>query len=61
MSQVIGLTQLMSDLGLDIEEGEVKVCTDASAAIGIVNRRGSGKVRHIDTNELWVQDKVSNK
>ena len=28
---------------------------DASAAFGIVQRKGLGKVRHIDTNTLWVQ------
>ena len=29
---------------------------DASAAIGIAKRKGLGKVRHIDTQSLWVQD-----
>ena len=32
--------------------------SDASAAIGIASRRGSGKVRHIEVNQLWLQDKV---
>ena len=32
--------------------------TDASAAIGIASRRGSGKVRHIEVSQLWLQDKV---
>ena len=32
--------------------------SDASAAIGIVMRRGLGKIRHIDVTQLWLQDKV---
>ena len=31
---------------------------DSSAAIGVCNRKGLGKVRHLDTNLLWVQDRV---
>ena len=34
------------------------VCTDASAAIGIVHRQGLGKTRHIDVQYLWVQKDV---
>ena len=30
-----------------------KVWADASAALGIIQRRGLGKVRHIDTHHLW--------
>ena len=33
--------------------------TDASAAKGIASRRGLGKVRHIEVNQLWLQDKVN--
>ena len=32
--------------------------SDASAAIAIANRRGLGKVRHIEVCQLWLQDKV---
>ena len=31
---------------------------DASAAIGIVQRKGLGKLRHLDTQSLWIQDAV---
>ena len=37
----------------------VTVKTDASAAKGIATRRGMGKVRHIEVNQLWVQEKVA--
>ena len=42
------------DLGYKIE-GDVWI--DASAAMGILNRRGCGKIRHLDTQLLWVQQK----
>ena len=32
-----------------------KVYGDASAALGIINRIGLGKTRHIDTSLLWIQ------
>ena len=31
---------------------------DSSAAIGICSRQGLGKLRHIDTQTLWIQEKV---
>ena len=37
------------------------VCTDASAAIGIVHRVGLGRTRHIDVQFLWIQGEVQNK
>ena len=37
----------------------IEVNTDASAAKGIALRRGMGKIRHIEVNQLWVQDAVA--
>ena len=37
------------------QERTTEVYADASTALGIVLRKGLGKVRHIDTNTLWVQ------
>ena len=37
------------------------VHSDASAAIGIARRRGLGKLRHLDVEDLWVQEQVRNK
>jgi hypothetical protein len=34
---------------------------DASAAIGICQRKGLGKVRHLDTQSLWIQDALRQK
>ena len=33
--------------------------TDASVAKGIVTRRGMGKARHSEENQLWIQSKLS--
>ena len=31
---------------------------DASAAIGVAQRTGLGKIRHLDTGSLWLQQAV---
>ena len=51
----LGQQSIMRDLGLDLP---VRVWTDSSAAMGICARQGLGKVRHIATHTLWVQEKV---
>ena len=35
-----------------------KIWSDATAAIGIARRKGLGKIRHLDTTDLWLQDKI---
>ena len=35
------------------------VLRDASAALAIVARRGWGKLRHMDANYLWIQEKAA--
>ena len=47
---------MLAELGV---EAGIIVKTDASAAKGIALRRGMGKVRHIEVNPLWYQDKVA--
>ena len=39
-------------------EMQATVNTDASAALGIIQRQGFGKLRHVSTQFLWVQEKV---
>ena len=53
-AELIGLAQLANDWGEEVE-GHVHV--DASAAIGIIGRRGCGKMRHVKVGMLWVQEK----
>ena len=49
----LGITAILSDLGVKVD-GEL--WGDASAALGIINRTGSGQTRHIDTGHIWIQD-----
>ena len=51
----LGQQFLMGDLGVDVR---VRVWTDSSAAIGICGRSGLGKLRHVQTHTLWVQERV---
>ena len=51
-SETLGMLSMMKDLGW-LMGGEI--WGDASAALGIINRRGLGKTRHIDTGMLWIQ------
>ena len=51
----MGHQSLMRDLGYEIP---VRVWTDSSAAMGICQRQGLGKLRHVDTQALWIQQKV---
>ena len=59
-SQSLGMQAIASDMGIEFES-PIELNSDASAAIGISNRIGSGKVRHIEVTQLWLQDKVSQK
>jgi len=51
----MGIKSMFADLGVEVK---IRVRTDASAAKGIASRRGLGKVRHIEVNQLWLQEKV---
>ena len=52
----LGLKALMADWG---EDFDVIVYADASAALGVVGRKGAGKLRHVNIGMLWVQDKAA--
>ena len=54
----LGFQGFMKDLGHEIP---LRVWTDSSAAIGICSRQGLGKLRHIDTHLLWIQQAVRSK
>ena len=51
----LGHQAIMSDYGVDLQ---VRVWSDSSAALGIAKRSGLGRIRHLDTNTLWLQEKV---
>ena len=54
----LGMVTLIKDLGGLIG---VQMHVDASAAIGIIERQGLSRVRHIDTNVLWLQEVCAKK
>ena len=54
----LGHQSLMSDLGVTLP---VVAWTDSSAALGIASRSGLGKLRHLETHTLWLQEKVRTK
>ena len=51
----LGQQSLMADLGIKVG---VRVWTDSAAAVGICGRSGLGKLRHVQTHTLWVQERV---
>ena len=57
VSIAMGVCSMLSDFGITIDR-RLFLSTDSSAAKGICDRRGLGKVRHIDVNMLWIQDRV---
>ena len=54
----LGMLSVMKDLSWKMKG---KVMGDASAAMGIINRKGLGRTRHIDTGMLWIQQTAAEK
>ena len=52
-SEGLGLVTLAGDLGMELE---TRVHVDATAAKGMVERRGISRVRHIEVDHLWIQE-----
>ena len=57
-SSGFGMIHLLQDMGVEITEA-LALKLDASAGIGIAQRRGAGRIRHIATPTLWLQKAVS--
>ncbi len=54
----LGVVALLEDLGM---KGEMEVLVDSSAAKSIASRVGVGRVRHLETKHLWIQEAVKDK
>ena len=54
-AESIGMSRLAWDWGQDLEAW---VHVDSSAAIGMIDRRGSGRLRHIKIGHLWIQERA---
>ena len=51
----LGIRSALRGLGCSVR---LAVHTDSSAAKGMASRKGLGKVRHVEVNQLWVQETV---
>ncbi len=51
----MGYKSLLKDMGVQLP---LRLWTDSSATMGICNRQGLGKLRHINTQTLWIQQRV---
>ena len=54
-TEVIGITQMAHDWGVSLEG---RIYVDSSAAIGVAQRKGNGKLRHVRVVLLWIQKKI---
>ena len=57
-SVALGFRSVAADLGEDVK---LTLRSDSAAALGIIGRCGLGKVRHLETSYLWLQDIVTAK
>ena len=55
-TEALGMKSLMKDAGM--KDYKADLHADASAALAVVERKGAGKLRHIHTNVLWVQQQI---
>ena len=54
VAETMGIVNMAKDLGQDLRG---VVYADSSAALAIADRKGSGKLRHINVKMLWVQER----
>ena len=52
----LGAVYMARELGEDIG---LEVLTDSSAARGVIQRSGSGRIKHLQVKQLWVQERES--
>ena len=53
----LGMSSMLRDMGIRLH---LNIWTDSTASQGICGRQGLGKVRHLDTQDLWVQQRIRN-
>ena len=54
----MAIRSMLEDLG--VKGKRLRVKTDASVAKCLASRRGLGGIRHIEVNQLWLQEKINN-
>ena len=58
VTEADGIVAILRDFGIS---PTITLKSDASAAIGIVQRLGLGRVRHLAVSDLWVQQRLRSK
>ncbi len=53
-AELLGVLSMLKDLG---ESKTGTVLADSTAALAIADRKGSGKLRHINIRLLWIQER----
>ena len=59
-TEALGLRSLAQDMGVN-EKVDICLYADSSAGMGICQWTGIGKVRHLATGQLWIQEKIRHK
>ena len=54
-AEAIGMRSLMADLGVS---ASILLRVDSTSAKAIASRRGVGRVKHMETRFLWIQERV---
>ena len=54
--EALGFITLVQDMGKEVKS---RLHMDANAAQGIIDRQGLSKVRHLDSNTLWLQEQMA--
>ena len=49
----LGMMSLADDFGIELK---IRLHVDASAALGILQRQGVDRARHLDVGVLWLQE-----
>ena len=55
-TRAIGIKTMLEELGLKVN---IVLATDSSAAKSLGSRRGTGRIRHLETRWLWLQLEVA--
>ena len=56
--ELMGIKSLAQDFGLSVS---LDMHLDAKATIGMLSRRGAGGMKHVETNNFWLQNVVASK
>lgn len=56
-SELFGVLNILKEMGVTAASTP-RMFLDASAAVGIMSRAGTGATRHLDVNSLWIQQAV---